>query len=103
MAVTIQKKNAVGKTSVQKVKSGKDVGDLEETQEVVSEITHTEPLANVGVSFSHTKNLGNYEALKLSVSLNLPCPPEDIDATFEQASDWCNGKMESLMEPLYDE
>jgi hypothetical protein len=45
--------------------------------------------AYVGVSGSTTKNLGNYESLKVSVSVNLPCAPTApaVRKTFDAASE----------------
>lgn len=45
----------------------------------------TDP-AYVRVNAGVTKNLGNYESLRLDVSISRPCYVEDIDRTYESLS-----------------
>jgi hypothetical protein len=56
--------------------------------------------AQVGVEASMTKNLGNYESVRLQCSLVLPCAKDEIDDTFEFAQNWVNGKMEDMISGL---
>jgi len=41
--------------------------------------------AEARVDIAHTKNLGNYESLRIGVSVSLPCAPEDVELTVERA------------------
>ena len=43
--------------------------------------------AVVKVLVGHTKNLGNFEALKVAVGVELPCTEETLDETYIKASD----------------
>lgn len=51
----------------------------------------TEP-AYVRVGNGVTKNLGNYESLRLDVSISMPCYREEVDAVFTKLSEQV-GKM----------
>lgn len=42
---------------------------------------------------SHTVNLGNYESAKVSVSVTIPCVKDDLDATYEFATNWVSEKI----------
>lgn len=101
MAVII-KKQATGKTSVQPMKAGKPDGVPIETEEVLAHEVSQEAMATVGLSLGYTKNLGNYESAKVSVSLHLPCEPVEarIDMAFGIVEHWVNKKMESIVEQL---
>lgn len=43
--------------------------------------------AYVRVNAGMTKNMGNYESLRLDVSLTVPCYAEEIDAVFHSVAD----------------
>lgn len=47
----------------------------------------------MGVSGGRTINTGNYESVKITVSLNMPCAPTDLDATYEFATNWVGDKL----------
>lgn len=102
------KKKASKKVS-KKVQQGKAKVDVThpdksttESEEVVKQEAFEQPTANVGVAFATTKNLGNFESLKVSVSLNLPCYVSEIDDVQAFATDWVNKKMEKVMEDLLE-
>lgn len=92
-----------------KNKAGKAVTTVKHKTgaEEVSEETLTLPglleaklIAQVGVEASMTKNLGNYESVRLQCSLVMPCPTDEINETFEFAQNWVNSKMEDLIDGL---
>lgn len=64
-----------------------------------------EPHATVGLSMSLTRNLGNFESVKFTVSLYLPCAPEpeEIDATYLSAKEWVDSKTESINQDITDQ
>ena len=80
-------------------------GGSDSTSEVVGEVKTDQPTCNVGVSMSFTKNLGNYESLKVSVSLFAPCTPtaEDIEATYEQVKGGVDGKVSEVQAEISDQ
>lgn len=43
--------------------------------------------AYVRINAGMTKNMGNYESLRIDVSLTVPCYVEEIDKTFVMAAD----------------
>lgn len=49
--------------------------------------------ALVRVSAGSTINLGNFESMRIDVSVTLPCRVEDIDDTYLQASEFVSEKM----------
>jgi len=67
--------------------------------EQIGDVNVTEPYATVSFQQGLTKNLGNYESLKFSVTLSIPCAinGEDIEQTFEQAKSWVDGKINDIM------
>ncbi len=72
--------------------SGKDVGEAEETDEVIEIHQFATQPANVRVEMGMTINLGNYESAKISVCLSVPCYKEETDAAFEYAKKWVKAK-----------
>ena len=99
MPVEIEKKQGVGKTSVQD-KNGASV----DTEETVGDLEYGEDLANVGLTLSYTKNLGNFNSVKVQVSLHRPCENIDpeIEATFAKVEDWVDTKMQAIVSELPD-
>lgn len=72
-----------------------------ETQEDVGEAAlYDQPTCNVGVNAGITKNLGNYESLKVGVSLNMPCYPDEIEDVYSAAKKWVDDKMDSIVAQL---
>lgn len=72
---------------------------LEES--IVSEVAYTDPTCNVGFRASATRNQGNYNSIKVEVSLFMPCYPQELDDTFTFIKEWVDGKMaEALSDDL---
>lgn len=69
-------------------------GATTEEKDTVAVVASEQPMANVGVTLAHTKNLGNYENIKVSVSLFYPCLPGEEDATFDKVMAWTDAKLE---------
>ena len=101
MAVNIKK----GKTQPQAIVT-KTTKNEAGSQETVNQIRVGEPvedtpeMCNVGFSLAVTKNLGNYENVKASVSLYMPCKEEDIDSTFTKVKSWVDDKVEEVVEEV---
>lgn len=68
-------------------------------------------LANVGYAATYTQNLGNFEHVKLTVSLyfpvEVPVDPKkaskDLDATMDFVEEWVEKRMTALVEELKDD
>lgn len=64
----------------------------------VADVLIQEPAANVGVTIGLTKNLGDYNSIKVSVSLHMPCPPtpEGIEDIYAVVLEWVDGKITAI-------
>lgn len=90
----------VGKQGVGVVSIKHKSGIEEQISEKLPNRLFNGPTCNVGFSTATTKNLGNYENVKVSVSLNLPCYPDEIDTIFGFASEWVDTKMGEVLSEL---
>jgi hypothetical protein len=52
------------------------------------------PTCNVGMKVGHTRNLGNYESLRVDITLNMPCYQDEIDLIVEFERKWLFEKMD---------
>lgn len=92
-----------GKPITAKV-SVKEEGSPEEFYEVVpagaeSVVESHKPMANVGYGLDRTINLGDYESLKVHVTLHVPSEvdEEEIEGNYEFCKGWCEQKMEEVV------
>lgn len=116
MAMVIKKKSApkeeVGESLnpskvVAKVGQGtvtKEFKDGSTTDEhfPLKEVQSAEPMASVHVSVGITRNLGNYESVKINVGVTLPCRPDadEIEQTYTEAKGWVDSKIEAINEEV---
>lgn len=49
--------------------------------------------AYVRVALGKTYNMGDFNSLRIDVSVTLPCLPEDIHETHQEATDFCTEKL----------
>ena len=108
MAVNVKK--TTGTATVSKTvtdnKSKTPISDEQKDEEV--QVTaqegqakvSAEPVCEVGVEASYTKNLGNFQSAKVGVSLKVPCPHGDIDEVFTYAKEWVNSRLGAIIEEL---
>jgi hypothetical protein len=66
---------------------------VDEIRETEVHIFETEP-AYVRVNGGTTKNLGNFESLRVDVSISVPCYVEDVESTFVAVADDVATKLE---------
>ena len=97
MPVTITKKQVVGKVET----LDKD-GEVAETEEhVLGEmvVSDDKPMANVGVKLGTTKNLGDYNSLRVDVSLFMPSDTDkkSLNKTFKKCFKWCDNKLDEIV------
>ncbi len=85
---TLEKKEAKAKTTIQFPDKS-----TAESEQVVDAKVFDVPPCNVGVQASMTLNLGNYNSVRIGVSLHMPCLEKDLDETFTKAQQWVDGKM----------
>lgn len=103
MAIQIKVKQGKGKTAVQEVKSGKPAGPPKETVEPVGELLVSDgPFANVGMSIAQTINVGDYNSVRVEVSLHMPCEPneEAINETQAAVQEWIDSKVGPLAQEI---
>ena len=88
------------KQTTSKVSTTDTNGTETETEEVMAETVYDQPTCNVGFTAGCTRNMGNYNNVKVSVSLFMPCYPAEVEETFEFVNDWVDGKMQSTIDSL---
>ena len=66
---------------------GKQVAAGEQHEQLPLEEFPAGALATASVGISLTVNMGNYESVKVSVNVNLPTEPKNMDAALERAKD----------------
>lgn len=96
----VEVKQAVGTVST----THKDGSIVETKENVGGEVAYQEATANVGISVGLTRNLGNYESIKFTVSIHLPCLPteEDIEQTYEDGKIWVDNKIDAINQEITD-
>ncbi len=92
MAVKIKNTATAGKGGVKVTDKKTGTEKLEEVETPVDIIQN---VANVGVSASYTKNLGNYESAKIEVWLNVPCEAGSEEEAFTYVKNWVDAKLQS--------
>ena len=59
--------------------------------------------ATVSFGAGVTKNVGNYESLRVDVQLTLPCYVEEVEDAFKAARDWVDSTMDKELAELVTE
>ena len=97
------KLKAKAQTSVEKKHKGQTTME-DHNEEVVGEaIKVPEPHAEIGFEASSTINQGNFNSVRIAVSVRLPCAPDEIDDTFAYAKDWVDERLSKLIEEVTEE
>ena len=73
-------------------------GTEESTQEQVFENLEVENPAYITIQMGLTRNLGDYESLKMLVGIVVKCAnnPEDIETTYSAAKEWVDTKVSEI-------
>lgn len=82
---------------------GKEVQGVVQVGEAITHIpVHSGVIgtAKVGCGGSRTVNLGNYESIKLSVYLEMPCDKDTLPQTWEFVSDWVGDHLSQALEAV---
>lgn len=72
-------------------------GEEKEEQDVEVMPFEVEP-AYVRAAIGTTRNLGDYESLRIDVAVTIPCYVETINETYEEAAEWVAEKLEEELE-----
>ena len=87
------------KGRVEVIDSDGTVTDSEDivVDEVVLE--DDKPMANVGIKLGATKNLGDFESLRVDVSLYMPSDTDkkSLNKTFKKCFKWCDNKLDEII------
>lgn len=51
----------------------------------------------VHLILGHTKNIGNYESVKVEVGVTLPTTIDKLEKSFKMANTWCDLKLTELI------
>jgi hypothetical protein len=99
MACTVTRRQPEGKTT--KTRKNRGVPESEEVEREPYgdpvDRDEADPPCNVGFSASRTVNLGNYESLRVEVSLHVPCDQEEVDEAFDAAQVWVQERLEKAI------
>lgn len=95
---TIKKEQAIGKVQIH----NKDSVPMPPIETVVAEFLRDstdKPMANVGLKLGKTINLGDFESLRIDVSLFMPSETDtkSLNKTFKKCLKWCDNKMEEII------
>ena len=93
--MAIQFKKAEGTVT----KAHKD-GSVEEAKTDLGGVKSDKPLSTVNVSMGMTRNLGNYESLKITVGVTMPCEESDLNATYMVAKEWVDARINEVNEEV---
>jgi hypothetical protein len=83
----------VGQVTAQKKVSGQVMQEGASQEVVHPGLASGQGLCKVGVAGSRTLNLGNFESVKISVYLEMPCPPSEVESTYDFVTDWIGKKL----------
>lgn len=103
MGITVKKSKVIDAVPVVATieKSYKD--NTQTTEDIIlGESTNPQATASVSVGVGLTKNLGNYESVKISISLTVPCLPteDDIEETYTNAKNWVDTKVNEINDEI---
>jgi hypothetical protein len=92
-------KEAVTTVTTTMLENGTIKGEPVVAEEREIKVFATTP-ANVGIGLSFTRNLGNCEAVKTHVQVNMPCYNEEVDSAAAQVLDKVKSLLDTAMAEL---
>lgn len=104
-AVSVSEQGVVAYTAVGKVtKEYKDGSVIEESEEL-GHVKSSTPMASLHISMGITRNLGNYESVKVSIGITLPCLPtqEDIEDSYTEGKSWVDDKINAINQEITEQ
>jgi len=81
-------------------KNGELLDETATELDVEGPIGYQDPTCTVGLVLSHTKNLGNFESVRVEVRLDMPAYPEEIDPIFDHIKKWCDSKLTDVISDI---
>lgn len=52
--------------------------------------------ASISIKAGFTKNMGNYESMRVDIMATMPCYVEEIDEAYKQVQDWVDARVNAL-------
>lgn len=101
--MAVAKKKAVTGKAVLVKKDPKGVETVEEETVGEPKMLPEDQICHVGFKLGYTKNLGNYESLRIDVSIDMPGYPHEIDAISAFEYEWVQARMEEAVEKVEQE
>lgn len=95
---TVQGKATVTKTNDKQ-------GTQEQAEEQVGEpvMMPEDQVCHVGHKLGYTKNLGNYESLRIDVTITMPGYPHELQDISEFEVEWAKDRMEAIVDKVESE
>lgn len=102
------KKNKEGELVLKEAKGSVTIqadNDLENTKPYpeLSAQVFDGPNCNVGYKMGYTKNLGNYESMRIDITINVPANYDQLEDAFEFAKEWADEKMNAVVKEIDEE
>jgi len=69
--------------------------EVAESSDVIAVHKFETATASVTVEYGATINLGNFESVRIGVSVTVPCYVEELDQTYEFAQAWAEARITS--------
>lgn len=101
--VSVKAKQAVASTEVIKTNnlSKQSITVVDEHEQVGKPtMIPADQMAVVSVGGGQTVNLGDFNSVKYNVGISVPSHINDIDETFEFASNWVSNRMAEIMKEI---
>ena len=91
-------KRVAGKSMVTVVRTKIDrvLSDSSEEETILVRKFDTEP-AYVSVKLGVTKNMGNYEFLRIDVGVSMPCYSEEVTEVEGQVAEWVDSRLDAKL------
>ena len=83
-------------TSVEHKKSGLSKKKSGKTKPVETDGTE------VRLAMGHTKNIGNFESVKIEVGVTIPTTKKNTEKAYKLAKNWCDAKLTELIGEVED-
>ena len=96
------KTQPVADTDVVYAHNGVVTSEEHKSENVAGPVNLTGPTCLVGLELSRTINLGDFNSVRLQVSLVYPCPPADseVEDTYNAVAAWVDAKLGALVDQV---
>lgn len=102
MSVSIKPKPVSKKSGtmqvVTKFKGASGAEKIESSEE--PSLLFDKPFCDVTVMGGQTVNVGNYNSVRFSVAVRMPCTKKDLDSTYEFCKNYVDDKMQKLQDEV---